>query len=65
MKRLTSLFVAGMFCFVGIGLTGCGGSQENTVVEQTEDTVDAGGFESEQQMDQYAAEMQKAMSNSK
>lgn len=61
MKNLTSLLLAGTFCFVGIGLTGCSGSEENTVIEQTADTGDTGGFESQEQMDQYAAEMQQAM----
>ena len=45
MKNLTSLLLACTFCFVGIGLTGCGGGDaENTVIEQTADTGDAGGF---------------------
>ena len=61
MKNLTSLILAGMFCFVGLSLTGCGGPQENTVVESS----GTGGDEvldTQEKMDEYAAEMQKAYS---
>lgn len=60
MKNLTSLILVGMVCFLGISLTGCGGPQENTVIESTAPANETGGFESQEQMDQYAAEMAKA-----
>lgn len=63
MKRITSLVLAGLFCFVGLNLTGCDAQRdEATVVESTAAANDTGGFDSQEQMDQYAAEMQKQMS---
>ena len=64
MKNLTSLLLAATFCFVGIGLAGCGGSQENTVVDASGPSTETGDavLQSQNQMDQYEAEMQKAMS---
>lgn len=63
MKSLSSLVLAAMFCFVGLGLTGCGGNTENTVVESSGQQGD-GVLESQEQMDDYAAQMQAEMSKS-
>ena len=62
MKKLTSLMLAGLFCFVGLNLTGCGGSSENTVVESGGANTGTGDevLESQDMMDQYAAEMAAA-----
>ena len=64
MKNLTSLLLAGLFCFVGLNLTGCGGTQESTVVESSGPDTETGdsALATQEQMDQYEAEMQKAMS---
>jgi len=61
MKNLTSLLLAGTFCFVGLGLTGCGGSQENTVVQGE---APATSVSTPEQQAEYQAEMQKQMSKS-
>jgi hypothetical protein len=59
MKNLTSLLLAGTFCFVGLGLTGCDAPKDNTVIQGE---APASSTATPEQQDQYAAEMQKAMS---
>ena len=59
MKKLTSLMLAGLFCFVGLNLTGCGGNTENTVVESSGTGTDE-VLQTQDMMDQYAAEMAAA-----
>ena len=63
MKNLTSFLLAGIFCFVGLALSGCG-EKGNTVVEGTGAETETGDsvLQTQEQMDSYEAEMQKAMS---
>jgi hypothetical protein len=62
MKNLTSLILVSMFCFVGLGLTGCEGGRESQVIENEATADENSGFDSQAQKDQYEEEMKKAMS---
>lgn len=56
MKRLLSLALVGMFCFVGLSMTGCSGGGDNTVVEPSPEAS-----MTEQEEATYEEEMAKAM----
>jgi hypothetical protein len=61
MKNLTSLLLAGTFCFVGLGLSGCGGSQDNTVVQGE---APASSTSTPEAQAEYEAQMQREMAKS-
>ncbi len=62
MKKFTSFLLAGTFCFLGLGLTGCGGRQEATVIEGE---APENSTSTEEARKQYEAEMAAEMAKSR